>query len=103
MSSHAQQERAPSTLTSRAVQATLHCLAGCAVGEILGMVIATALGRVVDRQQHWASSLLRQPSRSTAAPTVTAIVTAIAASPIKTNEVGELEPSAPRFRWSAPW
>jgi C4-dicarboxylate transporter len=26
------------------VQATLHCLTGCAIGEILGMVIATALG-----------------------------------------------------------
>lgn len=28
---------------STAVSATLHCLTGCAVGEILGMVIATAL------------------------------------------------------------
>jgi hypothetical protein len=27
-----------------AIQATLHCLTGCAIGEILGMVIATALG-----------------------------------------------------------
>src|SRR5690242_17780551 len=27
-----------------AVSATLHCLAGCAIGEILGMVIATAFG-----------------------------------------------------------
>jgi hypothetical protein len=27
-----------------AVSATLHCLTGCAIGEILGMVIATALG-----------------------------------------------------------
>jgi hypothetical protein len=27
-----------------AVQATLHCLTGCAIGEILGMVIASALG-----------------------------------------------------------
>jgi len=27
-----------------ALRATLHCLTGCAVGEILGMVIATALG-----------------------------------------------------------
>jgi len=26
------------------VSATLHCLTGCAIGEILGMVIATALG-----------------------------------------------------------
>jgi amino acid transporter len=27
-----------------AVSATLHCLTGCAIGEILGMVIATAVG-----------------------------------------------------------
>ncbi|NBM14904.1 DUF4396 domain-containing protein [Streptomyces sp. GC420] len=27
-----------------AVRATLHCLTGCAIGEILGMVIGTALG-----------------------------------------------------------
>jgi hypothetical protein len=27
-----------------AVSATLHCLTGCAIGEILGMVISTALG-----------------------------------------------------------
>jgi hypothetical protein len=26
------------------VKATLHCLTGCAIGEILGMVIGTALG-----------------------------------------------------------
>ena len=32
------------TLTRQAVQATLHCLTGCAIGEVLGMVIATALG-----------------------------------------------------------
>jgi hypothetical protein len=36
--------RAPRALTATAVQATLHCLTGCAIGEILGMVIATALG-----------------------------------------------------------
>jgi len=27
-----------------AVSATLHCLTGCAIGEVLGLVIATALG-----------------------------------------------------------
>ena len=27
-----------------AISATLHCLTGCAIGEILGMVIGTALG-----------------------------------------------------------
>jgi Domain of unknown function (DUF4396) len=35
--------RTPS-LTESAVAATLHCLTGCAIGEILGMVVATALG-----------------------------------------------------------
>lgn len=32
------------SLNRSAVDATLHCLTGCAVGEVLGMVIATALG-----------------------------------------------------------
>jgi hypothetical protein len=27
-----------------AVKATLHCLTGCAIGEVLGMVLATAFG-----------------------------------------------------------
>ncbi|MGX6602886.1 DUF4396 domain-containing protein [Micromonosporaceae bacterium Da 78-11] len=31
-------------MTRSAVSATLHCLTGCAVGEILGMVIGTAFG-----------------------------------------------------------
>ncbi len=31
-------------LTRLAVSATLHCLTGCAIGEVLGMVIGTALG-----------------------------------------------------------
>lgn len=30
--------------SNTAFAATLHCLTGCAIGEILGMVIATALG-----------------------------------------------------------
>jgi hypothetical protein len=30
-------------LTRMAVSATLHCLTGCAIGEVLGMVIGTAL------------------------------------------------------------
>ena len=34
----------PQQLTRSAVSATLHCLTGCAIGEVLGMVIATALG-----------------------------------------------------------
>jgi hypothetical protein len=32
------------SLTQSAIQATLHCLTGCAIGDVLGMVIATALG-----------------------------------------------------------
>jgi hypothetical protein len=32
------------SLTYDAVQATLHCLTGCAIGEVLGMVLATAFG-----------------------------------------------------------
>ena len=32
-----------SELTSLAVSATVHCLTGCAIGEILGMVVGTAL------------------------------------------------------------
>jgi hypothetical protein len=31
-------------LTNTAISATLHCLTGCAIGEILGMAIGTALG-----------------------------------------------------------
>jgi hypothetical protein len=33
-----------SALTGVALSATLHCLTGCAIGEIAGMVIGTALG-----------------------------------------------------------
>jgi uncharacterized membrane protein YgcG len=31
-------------LTRQAVVATAHCLTGCAIGEVLGMVVGTALG-----------------------------------------------------------
>jgi putative flippase GtrA len=34
----------PRSLNRTTLQATLHCLTGCAIGEILGMVIASALG-----------------------------------------------------------
>src|SRR5207344_1153089 len=36
--------RETGALNRSAVQATLHCLTGCAIGEVLGMVLATALG-----------------------------------------------------------
>jgi Domain of unknown function (DUF4396) len=32
------------SLTRQAVDATWHCLTGCAIGEVLGVVIGTALG-----------------------------------------------------------
>src|SRR4029453_18213362 len=32
------------SLNRTAFQATVHCLTGCAIGEVLGLVIATALG-----------------------------------------------------------
>ncbi|WP_445148849.1 DUF4396 domain-containing protein [Baekduia sp. Peel2402] len=32
------------TLNRTAISATLHCLTGCALGEVLGLVIATAFG-----------------------------------------------------------
>jgi len=32
------------SLWKSAIQATLHCLTGCAIGEVLGMVLATAFG-----------------------------------------------------------
>src|SRR5690348_9590476 len=41
---HGHERREPPSLTSSAIQATLHCLTGCAVGEVLGMVLATAFG-----------------------------------------------------------
>ena len=33
----------PASLTRSAISATVHCLTGCAIGEILGLVISTAL------------------------------------------------------------
>ena len=39
---HHSQGAAP--LNALAARATLHCLSGCAIGEVLGMVIGTALG-----------------------------------------------------------
>jgi hypothetical protein len=35
---------APQSLTRSAVSATLHCLTGCAIGEVLGMILATWWG-----------------------------------------------------------
>ncbi|WP_333773420.1 DUF4396 domain-containing protein [Streptomyces sp. IBSBF 3136] len=48
---HEQQERhehhqqhSPGASWRTAAQATLHCLTGCAIGEVLGMVVGTAAG-----------------------------------------------------------
>lgn len=37
-------EHSAQSLNRTAFQATTHCLTGCAIGEVLGLVIATALG-----------------------------------------------------------
>lgn len=37
-------EQAVSSLNRTAFMATIHCLTGCAIGEVLGMVVGTALG-----------------------------------------------------------
>jgi hypothetical protein len=37
-------EHQDQTLNRTAISATLHCLTGCALGEVLGLVIATAAG-----------------------------------------------------------
>ena len=41
---HAHAGHAAQSLNKLAFSATLHCLTGCAIGEVLGMVIGTALG-----------------------------------------------------------
>lgn len=42
---HHHQQQMPATVTwGAAASATLHCLTGCAIGEVLGMVIGTAAG-----------------------------------------------------------
>jgi hypothetical protein len=41
---HARETSSPPSLNRLAFSATLHCLTGCAIGEVLGMVIGTALG-----------------------------------------------------------
>lgn len=42
--SHHNHNHHTQSLNSMAVSATLHCLTGCAIGEILGLIIGTALG-----------------------------------------------------------
>jgi uncharacterized protein DUF4396 len=41
---HAHEAHGRSSLNRTAWSATLHCLTGCSIGEVLGMVIGTALG-----------------------------------------------------------
>jgi hypothetical protein len=43
MTSHAQDGHPGRPLNALAFSATVHCLTGCAIGEVLGMVIGTAL------------------------------------------------------------
>ena len=44
MSSHVHEDHDASGLTRTAISATVHCLTGCAIGEVLGMVLATWWG-----------------------------------------------------------
>jgi len=44
MEHHEHHRQASGASWATAAQATLHCLTGCAIGEVLGMVIGTALG-----------------------------------------------------------
>ena len=44
MAGHDHAAHAQGSLNRIALSATLHCLTGCAIGEVLGMVIGTALG-----------------------------------------------------------
>ncbi|HSB38284.1 MAG TPA: DUF4396 domain-containing protein [Gaiellaceae bacterium] len=44
MSEHAHGEASGPSLNRSALSATTHCLTGCAIGEVLGLAIATALG-----------------------------------------------------------
>jgi len=44
MPSHDHHSGHAASLNRSAFQATTHCLTGCAIGEVLGMIIATALG-----------------------------------------------------------
>jgi len=37
-------DHTPPSLNRTAFQATVHCLTGCAIGEVLGLVVSTALG-----------------------------------------------------------
>src|ERR687887_2024985 len=41
MAEHAVSHAHSGSLTRSAASATLHCLTGCAIGEVLGMVLAT--------------------------------------------------------------
>jgi hypothetical protein len=41
---HVRERPAEQSLDAVALSATLHCLTGCAIGEVLGMIIGTALG-----------------------------------------------------------
>lgn len=44
MDAHAHHDAPAPTVSRLAAQATTHCLTGCAIGEILGVVLASALG-----------------------------------------------------------
>jgi hypothetical protein len=41
---HEEHDDRPAPLNRIAISATIHCLTGCSIGEVLGMIIGTALG-----------------------------------------------------------
>src|SRR3954447_3103585 len=44
MSTHSHSHAPAESLSRVAFMATVHCLTGCAIGEVLGMIIGTAAG-----------------------------------------------------------
>jgi uncharacterized protein DUF4396 len=65
------------SLDRLAFSATVHCLTGCAIGEVLGMIIGTALGWS-DLQTIALASGVSAPSVSSVPLAVSAIAAAIA-------------------------
>ena len=52
---HVHASAGSTSLNRLAFSATLHCLTGCAIGEVLGMVIGTALACPTSPRSRWPS------------------------------------------------
>jgi hypothetical protein len=78
------------SLNRTAFQATVHCLTGCAIGEVLGLVIATALGwhdlpsivLAIDLAYIFGYGLTIRPLLAAAMPVRDAVRTALAADTV---------------------